>query len=214
MSISAACPCGKQFQAKESLAGKRVKCPVCSQSFEIPKPQVDPLGTSSSDPLGLGDDYAIVPPVGITQNERRENLATKNVAQDILKRAETDLRERRKSSRGSSIDDATSLWRSSPPPVKAAVGIVVGIIAFLAFVGVFVQPLGLIILGLLALTASLAGLIGFICLVIHAFSEDDAASVQSCWDRFSFLFYICMSTTTWLQGGTGPYRFGWLPDRC
>jgi hypothetical protein len=176
MRIATVCSCGKRFQAKESLAGKRVKCPVCGQSFEIPRPQVDPLGVSSSDPLGLGDEYALAPPVGIIPNERRENLSKKGAAQDVLKRAQADLRERQKSSTGFSIDDATSLWRSWPPGVKGAVGIVVGIIAFLSLVGLFVQPLGALVLGLLVLIACLAGFVGFVCLVIHAFSEDDAAS--------------------------------------
>jgi hypothetical protein len=88
-----------------------------------------------------------------------------------LKRAETDFRDRRKSSSGASLDDATRFWRSAPPPAKATVGIVVGIMAFLAIVGLVVQPLGLIIFGLLAVISSLAGFIGFICLVIHAFSK-------------------------------------------
>jgi len=36
MPISVACQCGQKFQAKESLAGKRVKCPDCSEPISIP----------------------------------------------------------------------------------------------------------------------------------------------------------------------------------
>lgn len=39
MPISVACACGKKFQAKDELAGKRVKCPGCGQPLLIPAPQ-------------------------------------------------------------------------------------------------------------------------------------------------------------------------------
>lgn len=34
--IPAICPCGKQFQANERLAGKRVVCPACGTAFAVP----------------------------------------------------------------------------------------------------------------------------------------------------------------------------------
>lgn len=36
MAIIAACNCGKSFKAKPELAGKRVKCPSCGESIQIP----------------------------------------------------------------------------------------------------------------------------------------------------------------------------------
>jgi WD40 repeat protein len=50
MPIAASCSCGKSFQAKDSLAGKRVRCPACGGIIEIPH-----LAQTSEDPLGLGD---------------------------------------------------------------------------------------------------------------------------------------------------------------
>lgn len=39
MAIKARCDsCGSSFQAKDSLAGRRVKCPKCSQPLVVPKP--------------------------------------------------------------------------------------------------------------------------------------------------------------------------------
>lgn len=50
MTISLKCEqCGKSYQLKESLAGKRVKC-KCGSSLTVPT-----IGTVNDDPLGLGD---------------------------------------------------------------------------------------------------------------------------------------------------------------
>lgn len=43
MSIKVKCSCGASFAAKDSLAGKRVKCPKCSQPLTIPAPQSSPV---------------------------------------------------------------------------------------------------------------------------------------------------------------------------
>ena len=39
MSIKATCTCGAEFNVKPELAGKRVKCPKCGDTFAVPKPQ-------------------------------------------------------------------------------------------------------------------------------------------------------------------------------
>ncbi len=39
MPIPVACQCGQKFQAKDQLAGKKVKCPKCSNPLRIPSPQ-------------------------------------------------------------------------------------------------------------------------------------------------------------------------------
>lgn len=51
MSIQAICQCGKSFQAKAELAGKRVKCPACGGVFTVP--DVSPQLSPADDPLGL-----------------------------------------------------------------------------------------------------------------------------------------------------------------
>ncbi|MCH7727868.1 MAG: hypothetical protein IH991_15520, partial [Planctomycetes bacterium] len=53
MPIPVACQCGQKFQAKETLAGKRVKCPKCGGVLSIPNVQQPNAG--ADDPLGLGD---------------------------------------------------------------------------------------------------------------------------------------------------------------
>ena len=55
MSISVKCSCGAAFKAQDHLAGKRVKCPKCSQAINIPDPSaaVNPLqpgGTAAGTP--------------------------------------------------------------------------------------------------------------------------------------------------------------------
>ena len=40
MPIPVVCQCGAKFQAKDALAGKRVKCPKCGNPLAIPRPQV------------------------------------------------------------------------------------------------------------------------------------------------------------------------------
>jgi WD40 repeat protein len=54
MPILARCTCGKSFQAKEALAGKRVKCPACGSVFVVPSPSPAAVN-AADDPLGLGD---------------------------------------------------------------------------------------------------------------------------------------------------------------
>src|ERR1700677_2912639 len=39
MSISFHCDCGKKLSAKESFAGRRLKCPGCGKVLAIPKPR-------------------------------------------------------------------------------------------------------------------------------------------------------------------------------
>ena len=44
MRIATACQCGKRFQAREDLAGKRVRCPDCGELFLVPK-RIAPAAT-------------------------------------------------------------------------------------------------------------------------------------------------------------------------
>lgn len=43
MPIKVTCTCGQSFKAKDELAGKRARCPKCSQPLLIPSPQADEL---------------------------------------------------------------------------------------------------------------------------------------------------------------------------
>ena len=37
MAIKVECACGRKLSVKDELAGKRVKCPACQQTFNVPK---------------------------------------------------------------------------------------------------------------------------------------------------------------------------------
>jgi len=59
MSIAVKCECGSKFQAKDELAGKRVKCPSCQSPLVIPSEEPAADGSSDDpfgDGLGAGDD--------------------------------------------------------------------------------------------------------------------------------------------------------------
>ena len=43
MPIKVTCNCGQSFNAKDELAGKKVRCPKCSQALVIPSPDFDDL---------------------------------------------------------------------------------------------------------------------------------------------------------------------------
>lgn len=68
MSIKVKCACGAGFAAKDSLAGKRVKCPKCSQPIAIPAPEtqrvesdymLEPAASAAGTvPGNLGDPLA------------------------------------------------------------------------------------------------------------------------------------------------------------
>lgn len=51
MAIQVTCQCGKSFNAKPELAGRRVKCPACGSPLQIPALSVP---SRDDDPLGLG----------------------------------------------------------------------------------------------------------------------------------------------------------------
>jgi hypothetical protein len=47
MSVPVTCSCGRSYRVKDEYAGKRVKCPACGQTVQIPeRQQGDPLATS------------------------------------------------------------------------------------------------------------------------------------------------------------------------
>jgi hypothetical protein len=48
MPIKVACPCGQKFSAKDSMAGKRVKCPKCNEPLVIPSPKPTKPPTKSA----------------------------------------------------------------------------------------------------------------------------------------------------------------------
>lgn len=56
--IIVSCSCGRRFQAKPELAGKRLSCPACGCPISIPLAGTEPLHTSApaadDDPLGFG----------------------------------------------------------------------------------------------------------------------------------------------------------------
>jgi hypothetical protein len=55
MAISAVCTCGKKYQVDDSLAGKRVKCKACGNSFTIPTKPTAPA------PLANDDEFRLSP---------------------------------------------------------------------------------------------------------------------------------------------------------
>jgi RsiW-degrading membrane proteinase PrsW (M82 family) len=52
MAIKFSCACGKEFQAKDELAGRRAKCPACGNILTIPRPAAAP---AEPDIYGLAD---------------------------------------------------------------------------------------------------------------------------------------------------------------
>lgn len=63
MSIRIRCSCGKQLQAKDELAGKRVKCPQCGQVIPVPKTSTPKA--ASDDEWDFSDTGDSLPPVPI-----------------------------------------------------------------------------------------------------------------------------------------------------
>ena len=55
MPVAAVCTCGKKYQVDDSLAGKRVKCKACGNSFTIPAKPAAPA------PLADADEFRLSP---------------------------------------------------------------------------------------------------------------------------------------------------------
>jgi hypothetical protein len=189
MAIHATCSCGARFRAKPEHAGKRAKCPSCGQSLTIPNPQPEntvdgnPLGKGNSDPLGLGNDFhadviakqaASSPKTPVRRGEHQQQK--RSAADELLQRAAAELRERERSSTGFSLTDAKRLWTRSSQPARTIISAAVACAAIVAFIGLFVPPIGGLLIGTVGTITALAGFVGYLCLMFHAFSDDDAAS--------------------------------------
>ncbi len=59
MAIIAQCDCGKKFKAKDSLAGKRVRCPACSQPVRVGAAAVVAAGKPTEDGGGFNPQEAL-----------------------------------------------------------------------------------------------------------------------------------------------------------
>jgi hypothetical protein len=58
MPMVVSCSCGKRFEAKDSLAGQRVRCPACGGILDIPLSQPARQGASAA---AINDPWRIVP---------------------------------------------------------------------------------------------------------------------------------------------------------
>jgi hypothetical protein len=69
MPIQVACSsCSRQFNAPDSAAGKKAKCPNCHGTIEIPSTlPVDEVFDAEEEPAGLGDvaEYAVAAPTAV-----------------------------------------------------------------------------------------------------------------------------------------------------
>lgn len=61
MAIKVTCTCGQSFKAKDELAGKRARCPKCSQPLVIPAPSVD-------------DEFTLEAPVDVPKYNPLEDI--------------------------------------------------------------------------------------------------------------------------------------------
>ncbi len=55
-----ACACGQQYDLKDSMAGRRVKCAACGSTFSVPGPQSGPLPLAADDFAPTAQQYADV----------------------------------------------------------------------------------------------------------------------------------------------------------
>jgi PHP family Zn ribbon phosphoesterase len=97
MTIATTCQCGKKYQVKEELAGRRVKCPACGMTLTIPgggvaKPQpVVPLSDSKlarSSDQDDSDDYHLEPAADLplSQTSRPTKLVAHARKSKVTKR--------------------------------------------------------------------------------------------------------------------------------
>jgi formylglycine-generating enzyme len=86
MAIVFSCQCGKDFNAKDELAGKRARCPQCRREFRVPKESIfGPVELTTSDSLSPSASSTIPPvlPVqvaddavpGMEEAERMESVS-------------------------------------------------------------------------------------------------------------------------------------------
>jgi RsiW-degrading membrane proteinase PrsW (M82 family) len=70
MSIVVSCSCGKEFRARDDLAGRRLRCPACGGALVIPQPHDEPPAETFEDMIGT---YAVAeePPPPRTAPVRR-----------------------------------------------------------------------------------------------------------------------------------------------
>jgi hypothetical protein len=169
MSIPETCACGKQLQAPDEYAGKRVKCPACGSAFAVPLPEPEPAG---EEPEAPPDDEHFAEQPRSRDREESNPFAFDDDERDRERGRDRDRdRDRgrdRDWDRGRDLD----VRRERPKPVAqggitnagvgggllamggAALWFCVGLFAFDRF---FFYPPILFILGLIAVIKGLAG---------------------------------------------------------
>lgn len=81
MVLNVVCPQGHRLQAKAAHAGRKGRCPVCSERVMIPEPRPTPAGLSDTGALRILGDYT-PPPTA----PRRETLSTGSGISGVMKR--------------------------------------------------------------------------------------------------------------------------------
>jgi hypothetical protein len=62
MAISVTCSCGRSLRAKDEAAGKRVRCPGCGNTVEVPAPVADVEDEALAGLMSAPNEYDMAPP--------------------------------------------------------------------------------------------------------------------------------------------------------
>ncbi len=158
MPIFVTCACARTFAVKDSLAGKRVKCPGCRQPVHVPPPSEDLDPLTGLNDLDL-DELKSLPSLAPLRKK------TKSTGQHC-------------SQSSSRTTDAT--WRAAFTP-KVIGGISAACIVALAFIVGLMNPiiwLGLLLIFLLVgLAGSIVAVVGGIGMLMAAFEEDSTTGI-------------------------------------
>ena len=158
MSITFACPCGKEFTVAPTFAGKRTKCPKCAEPLYVPTPVLagadDDDETSAYALLSDGDDEPIERPLTTRQQtwnvERPATPPKPKISPMAQAAAQQREKELRKAAKAASDYHRGNDERSGLSLSPAVLGGLLGMIGFGAwfFIGLamgyifFYPPIG------------------------------------------------------------------------
>lgn len=171
MTIEATCDsCYRTYNLKDALAGRKVRCKECGETFTVPQPGAAPA-EPAGDPWDVDDAFD-------------EDFASAAPPPPMPTRGRKKKKRRRKRAE----PEKSSGFRLGLIGILSLVG--GGLFLMMCLVGIFVRPVLSVMLFCMGLTGAGLGLVGGIGCLMAAFEEDAVCGIMYLFMPFYSLYYV------------------------